>query len=295
VNGRIDRPGDSDIFAVEGKAGDIVVVEVDARRLGSPMDSFVKVTGPDGKIVAMNDDHFDAGSGFATDHADSYLMVKLPADGRHLIHLGDTRRQAGRECAYRVRISAPQPDFALRVTPARVVIPAKGSANLTVFAIRKDGFTSPIALALTNLPPGVECAGGTIAANQQSTTVSVKTTLAEMEKPVNIAVVGHATAGRQIVQQAVPAEDRMQAFLWRHLLPASELPLLVGNPSYQPPADRVRPPIRDQDRPKDVTRNLPRSAAEGYLRQVENLYQAWLLTDDFANREIATVEARLIQ
>ena len=44
-----------------------------------------------------------------------------------------------------------------------------------------------------------------------------------------------------------------------------------------------------------MTRNLPRSAAEGYLRQVENLYQAWLLTDDFANREIATVEARLIQ
>ena len=41
-------------------------------------------------MIALNDDHYDAASGLNTDHADSYLMVKLPADGKYYIHLGDT-------------------------------------------------------------------------------------------------------------------------------------------------------------------------------------------------------------
>ena len=51
--------------------------------------------------------------GVNTHHADSYLMVKLPADGTYYVHLGDTARNGGEEYAYRLRISAPQPDFAL--------------------------------------------------------------------------------------------------------------------------------------------------------------------------------------
>jgi len=124
----------------------------------------------------------------------------------------------------------------------------------------------------------------------------LKTSVAEMDKPVNVTVVGSAKIGDgELVHQAVPAEDRMQAFLWRHLLPAADLPVLVFNPSYQPPADRVRPPIRDEDRPKDAQRNLKKSSVDWYLKQIEGLYQQWFLTDDFANRQIAGIEARLIK
>jgi hypothetical protein len=117
-----------------------------------------------------------------------------------------------------------------------------------------------------------------------------------MDKPVNLTVVGSAKIGnRELVHEAVPAEDRMQAFLWRHLLPAENLPVLVYNPSYRPPIDRVRPPIRDADRPKGVKRNLRKSSVDWYLRQIESLYQHWFLTDKFANRQIASIEARLIK
>jgi hypothetical protein len=180
--------------------------------------------------------------------------------------------------------------------PSRIVIPSKGSATVTVFAMRKDGFEGPITLSLTNVPQGIESPGATLEAKQDSVTLTIKTTLIEMEKPANATILGRASGkDRQISHSATPAEDKMQAFLWRHLLPAEELPLLVFNPAWQPPADRIRPPIRDEDRPKNVTRNLPRSSAEGYLKQIENLYQQWFLTDEFANREIATIEARLIQ
>jgi len=87
----------------------------------------------------------------------------------------------------------------------------------------------------------------------------------------------------------------MQAFLWRHFLPADTLPVLVFDSSYQPPAERVRPPIRDEDRPKDVNPTLTRASVDTYLRQIDRLYQEWFLTDEFVNREIASVEARLIK
>jgi ribosomal protein L40E len=296
VNGRMDRPGDWDVFEVEGKAGETIVAEVHARRLGSPMDSFVKVTDADGTIIALNDDHYDAASGLITDHADSYLMVQLPADGKYYVHIGDTRRQAGKEYAYRLRISHPQPDFELRVVPSRIVMPSQKSATVTVFAMRRDGFDGPIALNFQDLPEGLESAGATLAANQDSVGLAVRTTLTAMDEPVDLTVVGTAKAGdREIVRQAVPSEDTMQAFLWRHLLPAKTLPVLVFDSSYQPPEDRVRPPIRDEDRPTDVERTLTRASVTGRLREIERLYQEWYLTDEFANREIASIEARVIQ
>ncbi len=296
VNGRIDRPGEWDVFEVEGKAGEAVVAEVWARRLGSLLDSFIKLTAADGKIIALADDHYDAGSGLSTNHADSYLMVKLPADGKYLVRLGDTTRHAGKEYAYRLRISRPQPDFVLRLIPSRICIPSKGSAAVTVYALRKDGFDGPIALSFKDLPKGLESPGATLAANQEVVQLAVKTSLTAMEQPVNLTVLGAAKVGdREVSHAAVPAEDKMQAFLWRQLLPADTLPALVFDSSYQPPADRMRPPIRDEDRPKGVKPELTRSSVDWYLRQLEGLYQDWFLTDEFVNREIAKVEARLIR
>lgn len=296
VNGRADYPGDWDVFEVDGKAGETIVAEVHARRLGSPFDSFVKVTTEEGKVIALNDDHHDAASGLNTDHADSYLMVKLPADGKYFVHLCDTRRHAGKEYSYRLRISHPQPDFELRLIPSRIVLRSNASANLTVYAIRKDGYSGPIKLSFKDLPEAFQSSGATLAAGKESVRLSIKTNLTETEQPVSLVVVGSATiSDQEIVHQAMPAEDRMQAFLWRHLLPAKDLPAVVYNPSYQPPADRVRPPISDENRPKDATRNLRKSSVDVYLKQIEGLYQRWFLTDAFANRQIANIEARLIK
>ena len=44
-----------------------------------------------------------------------------------------------------------------------------------------------------------------------------------------------------------------------------------------------------------VKRTLRKSQVDWYLRQIEGLYQNWFLTDKFANRQIAGIEARLIR
>ena len=293
VNGRIDRLDDWDVFEVQGKADASIVAEVYARRLDSPVDSFLKLTDAKGKLLAFNDDHQDAASGLNTHHADSYLMVKLPADGKYYIHIGDTARNGGQEYAYRLRISAPRPDFELRVVPPSVAIRSKSAAGVSVYALRKDGFDGAIKLSFKELPKGLFSSPAILPASKNVGRLVVKTKLRAMEEPVNLVVVGSAKVGnRQLTHEAVPAEDRMQAFLWRHLVPAEDLPALVYSNSYRPPDKRVRPPMPEKPKSGEPAKKAKFSKRQvaGRMRQIERLYQDWLLTDDFANRKIAELE-----
>ena len=81
VNWRIEAPGDRDLFRIEGPAGLEIVAEVQARRLGSPLDSFLRVTDEQGTELAANDDHEDPGAGLSTHHADSQLRFRMPEKG----------------------------------------------------------------------------------------------------------------------------------------------------------------------------------------------------------------------
>ena len=235
VNGTISTPKDQDVFQFDGKAGQAIVAEVKARRLDSPLDSMLKFTDPKGAILALNDDQEDLGSGMNTHHADSYLSVKLPADGRYTLALGDAQHKGGEAYAYRLRVSAPQPDFELRAVPSRAVMRAKDSAGISIYAIRKDGFTGPIRFQIKDPASGFTVSGGPLTGTQTLARVTIKTSLAETEDPVPIVIQGVTTnAGVAIVRDAVAAEDRMQAFLWRHLVPAQELSALVYPPSATP-------------------------------------------------------------
>ena len=264
INGRIDRPGDWDVFEFTGKANQSIVAEVYARRLDSPLDSMLKLTDATGKVVAFNDDHEDIGSGANTHHADSYLMAKLPTDGVYYVHIGDTAHNGGEEYAYRLRITPPQPDFELRVVPSSISLRSKQAANVSVYVIRKDGFNSPIKLALKDAPAGITSSPVTLSPTQAVVGLTVRTTLATTQEPFNLVIEGRAQIEKtgpektglekkgpektaidktEIVHVAVPAEDRMQAFLWRHLLPAEKLEALVFDPAYVPPPKHVPPTL----------------------------------------------------
>jgi len=305
INGNIDRPGDWDVFQFTGKAHDQLVIEVLARRLNSPLDSIIKLTNSTGKLIAFNDDCEDLTAGTNPHHADSSLLTQLPADGTYFVHIGDTAGHAGKEFGYRLRISAPRPDFALRVVPSSVSLPLNSSAVLSVYAMRKDGFTGPITVTLQNPPPGFSAKPVVIPPNQTLAKFSFKG--GSTPAPVQLTVVGSAmldnsTPGSTAtVHTAVPAEDRMQAFLWRHLVPASDLQVLVFDPKYQPPPKRVaptRPPPPPTPPPfigpLQTTPPMPKftkSQISGRLQQLKRLYEEGLLTDSFYDAKLTECEA----
>lgn len=301
VNGRIDRRDDRDVFRVEGRAGETIVAEVSARRLDSPLDSVLQVTDAAGKVLALNDDQQDVGSGLNTHHADSYLRVQLPADGTYYVHLADMARNGGEEYTYRLRISAPRPDFALRVVPSSGALRGKGTNWVTVLAIRQDGYNGPIKLGLKDPPEGFSAFPAVLSANQSLTRIGVKTTLTETRQPLTLKVEGRASIdGKEVGREAVPAEDRMQAFLWRHLLPAREFKVAVFDPNTERASKRVPPELT----PERVEKARAAAAAGGAsgrkftkaqvafrVRQLRFLYMDGLLTDEFFLDKLAECEA----
>jgi len=295
VNGRVDMADDWDVFEFEGKAGDSVVAEVTARRLDSPLDSVVKIVDEDGNLVAFNDDCEDLATGINTHHADSHLRAKLPADGAYFVHIGDTARKGGAAYGYRLRISAPRPDFALRLVPSFATSQGKQDAGVSVYAIRKDGFTGPITIDLKDPPQGFYSKPLTMNPTQTVARFTFRGAPKTEEATVNLKVAGRAKVGdTTIVREAVPAEDRMQAFLWRHLVPAQEFcvavhPWMSGAlPKREPPEipESMKSPASAATIASS-TNKVSKGQISGRLRQLRRIYEDGLFTDDFYLSKVA--------
>jgi len=224
VNGRIDRPGDWDVFSFSGRAGQAIVAEAYARRLDSPLDSVLKLTDRTGKQLAFNDDFEDKGAGLETHHADSRILTTLPANGTYYLYIGDAQQKGGPEYAYRLRISEPRPDFELRASPSEINVAGGMTVPITVTVLRKDGFSGEIALSLKDGPRGFALTGAAVPAGMDEVRLTLTVPPQPQREPISLNLEGRALIqGHEIVRAAVPAENMMQAFFYWHLVPESDL------------------------------------------------------------------------
>jgi len=257
INGRIGRPGDVDVFRVRGRGGSELVVEVNGRRLHSPLDSVLRLTDASGKVLEWNDDymekdgHLHTGTGWMTHYADSYLRARLPKDGVYYVQLSDARRHGGKAYAYRLRISPPQPDFEIKMTPSSIGGRAGHPVLVTVHAVRKDGFDGEIEVAVKE-PSGVFTLSG---ARIPGGRTRIRMTLTAQRKPLGrnpdrptvLSLEGHARIdGMRVSRPVIPVDDTMQAFLWRHLMPSQDCLATVVTFKWDPPPPEVlgRTPVR---------------------------------------------------
>jgi hypothetical protein len=294
VNGRIDRPDDRDVFQFTGRAGEKIVAEVKARRLNSPLDSVLTLTDARGTLLAVNDDYEDPEAGTNTHYADSYLTTTLPSDGTYYLHIADTTRGGGEEYAYRLRISRPRPDFALRVVPSSVFLGSSGSDTLSVYVYRREGFAEPITVELKNPPEGISADPLVINGDEPIARLRIRADGSAKPGLFDLVVHGSATIGSAgVTYEAVPAEDRMQAFLWRHLVPAKDLKAFVVDPSADDSQPRRKrdvaaatpPPRQATGKPK-----FTKAQVAGRLRQLDRLFDEGLLTEEFYRERVAECE-----
>jgi hypothetical protein len=225
-----------------------VVLEVFARRLNSPLDSFLRVTDADGKQLACNDDLDDKQSGLLTHHADSRVQFDPPSNGVYFVHVSDAQRQGGPEHGYRLRLDRPRPDFALRVVPSGINGAPGATVPVTIYAVRKDGFAGEIQAVVAT--EGFQLSGGRIPAGSDSVTATL--TFPETAKGMPQALEINGTAdisGSKVERKAAPADDMLQAFIYHQLVPAPELlayplpdrpprkPLQLASEAVKIPAD----------------------------------------------------------
>ena len=85
-------------------------------------------------------------------------------------------------------------------------------------------------------PAGFELAGGLIPSGRDEVKMTIKVPNGTKEALVNLRFEGEAMiAGKTLRRAAVPAENMMQAFLWRHLVPVREQVLEVQKVRWKSP------------------------------------------------------------
>ena len=265
VNGRIDQSGDIDVFRFHGRKGGQIVVEVIARRLGSPLDSLVCLADSKGRRLTSCDDCDDPADGLSTHHADSRFLFTLPHSGDFDILLADAQNHGGPDYAYRLRVSALRPDFELRVIPSTINAQPGSCVPIIIHALRKDGFDGPISLALDDPPDGFFLSGGLIPAGQDKIRLTLTVSGEKNADPFRLELKGSASIhDRTVSHRATPADDVMQAFIYRHLVPADDWMVALSNRPWRGPRWRnatdqpVSVPIGSTGRaPFNVGHRLP--------------------------------------
>jgi hypothetical protein len=244
INGRIQQPGDVDHFILTAQANQVLMLDVRARRLNSPLDAFLSVMNAQGGVLAENDDFVDPDQPLVLHHADARLVFTFPAAGDYLLRVRDTQGKGGDEYAYRLVVAPPKPDCVLRLVPDMQRVAKGDSVAVTVTADRRHGWGSEINLAVQNLPPGFTSSDAVIPAGQPQAKLTIT---APPDAPLNVfspTIVGTATVNNQpFTATAFGAEDVMQAFSYRHVVPTKEFVVAVletslfGLATNAPPKD----------------------------------------------------------
>ena len=156
ISGRVERSGDEDFFKFTVPQKQMVNIEVEARRLGSPLDALLTLrNAKDGAVVETNDDA--AG-------ADARITRELEP-GDYVVSVRDLVYTGGPEHTYRLSIDptlAPPQGFSLRFQPDTIRVHRGGHAAVWCDVSRTNGFRGDVAVTLEGLPRGVTAAPVTI-------------------------------------------------------------------------------------------------------------------------------------
>ena len=146
VSGDLNRVGDEDRFRFSAKAGQVLLLDVMATRLGFPLDAWLKIEDAQGKELAHNDD--------ATG-SDPKLTWTAPKDAAYLAVVGNLLHTAGSDLRYRLEIGAAIPSLSGVAPEPNFSVEAGKTNEFKVTLTRAHGFTNALAWEVTGLPAGV--------------------------------------------------------------------------------------------------------------------------------------------
>ncbi|MGA2618206.1 MAG: hypothetical protein ABSF26_11385 [Thermoguttaceae bacterium] len=265
INGRIQKSGDEDYFVFKAEAGQTLLMEVDARRLDSPLDSVLTLFDAAGKELDENDDPpnpiaephernepiynlaytIDPRDALVTHLADSRLVYTFPKSGDYVLRIRDAQEKGGEEYAYRLKIVPALPDFVLRLNTDSARVVQGDSAVLAVTALRKNDFDGAIELSVEGLPPGLTASRAVIPAGQSEAQLTITAPADAVPGLFSPTIVGKAAVGGQtIVRKAVPVKAVVQAFYITEWVPTKGCVVEVKESAFYTlssdlPPDRV--------------------------------------------------------
>lgn len=200
VSGKMDTAGDVDTFKFKATAAGNLALEVFGRRIGSRIDSFLRVLDATGKELQSSDDAVGK---------DSRVTLSVTAGTEYTVQVRSLDGRAGGDAFYRLVIAPPGgQDFALTVTPDEINLPKGGSVSVTVNSTRLGGFSGEIQLSIAGMPAGLSLSRAIIPAGGNTTTFTI--TASGESAPgtvVPVQVQGTGTIGAgAVTRSATPIE-----------------------------------------------------------------------------------------
>ncbi|MBR4652241.1 MAG: hypothetical protein IKO72_02690 [Kiritimatiellae bacterium] len=234
-------PGAQDRYGVSLKGPGTFVFDLRARRDGSPLDGVLTLKDAAGRVVWRHDDVTNdlfVGS-IAQAECDAIGRVALSAgESRdYSITVEDLTGHGGKDYRYTLSLRREKPGFELYTSRSAMVSRGGVRQPMTMHVVRHGGFDGPLAMLETaefRFENGYIPAG----TNEFKAVFIGKTREEQPLRPVRIRAFAEVE-GRPVVADAVPADECMQAFAWRHLLPARSF-IVKNLPPWSPRLPRLK-------------------------------------------------------
>ena len=198
LNGRVDTPGDTDVWAFQAFQKEPVLLDLQAARLGSPLDSVITVLDSDGKELA----HADDSDGLT----DSRLEFSAPEDGVYHVRVAERfLSRGGPSYAYRLHLRSQVPaSFALTLAQDALTLKRGTKVSVGVTAHRQGSHAEPIELLIENLPFGVTAEPAIIPPDKSSASITLAASAQAAIRGTTLRVRGRSGVdGGRVVRTAV--------------------------------------------------------------------------------------------
>ncbi|MBB76845.1 MAG: hypothetical protein CMJ75_20255 [Planctomycetaceae bacterium] len=213
INGRLSSEGEIDCYAFDAMKGDMLTVEVTARRRQSAIDSHLRILDSNGKQLQLNDDLKIGKRGYSDSLIESWTV---PADGKYVIELRDVHLRGGPRFVYFLELTRSKPYFQLFADTDKTQLAPGAAGVIFVRAVRKNGFAGTIELGIDHLPEGVTASSGRILPDGQDGCIILEASPETNLAATNVLIHGKATGsnhGPAADSSIIPAAQYQETYL----------------------------------------------------------------------------------
>ena len=172
LNGRIDHPGDVDLWPVAVLAGQRLELRLSAGRLGSSLLPLLDVVDADGATVAPTDGQPLKDNSASADVALTFDPIE---DGIVWVRVKDRfESRGGLKFGYRLQVGTASPGFFLQLGADAITAVRGAETSLPIRVERFGGLSGPITVEVSGVPQGTELSDLVIPADKDEFSITFK-------------------------------------------------------------------------------------------------------------------------
>ncbi len=143
----LKEKGKPNRHAIAAKKGDKLLLRVEGRALGYPIDPVLRLLKPDGGEIRREDD--------SNKETDPEYLWTVAADGTYPVEVLDRYGRAGAEMRYRLSAAAPVPAFTAALDKNAYQLERGKDVSIKVTVTRTQGHAAELKATVEGLPAGL--------------------------------------------------------------------------------------------------------------------------------------------